>query len=142
PSLRTQLLAGKDANAPVAQKKAWQLVPALVQEVVAGPSTALAQGMVVDVFNELIRNPALRTHAEFAEVLKTSGLAADAAALPAKPTKWAQHQQVRTFNRQLLAALYPKAIPEQNKRAAAPRVLDTSSRGDVMREMGVADGGG
>jgi len=140
PSLRTQLLAGKDANAPAAQKKVWQLVPALVQEVVAGPSTALAQGMVVDVFNELIRNPALRTHAEFAEVLKTSGLAADAAALPAKPTKWAQHQQVRTFNRQLLAALYPKAITEQNKRAAAPRVIAYCSRGDVIGEIGLVYG--
>ncbi|HEV3117891.1 MAG TPA: cyclic nucleotide-binding domain-containing protein [Gemmataceae bacterium] len=137
PALCSQLLAGQDQAAPAAHKKVWQLLCAPAQDAVRDPGQAPSRAVIIRALNDLASKPALRNEAEFAEILQSSGLATEAATVPAKPTKWVQHQQVRTFNRLLLAALYPAALTRQSRASAAPQTLAYCSRGDVIGEMGL-----
>jgi Fe-S-cluster-containing hydrogenase component 2 len=137
PALCSQLLAGQDAAPAAAPRKVWQSLPPAVQDLVREGGPTSARAAVIRALNDLLTKPALRNEPELAEILQSSSLATDAASVPAKPTKWAQHQQVRTFNRLLLAAVYPAVLSRQSRASASPQTLAYCSRGDVIGEMGL-----
>ncbi len=143
---------GREPAGP--RRKLWDLLPEAVRaaagraagedpagrDEAGGPAPADRRDVLLGL-NELVKQPKLYAQADFKAAGETAALEPEAKKLPAAPKKWTQHQQVREFNRRLLAALFPGLVLPPGSAGPARILSYRSTEGPagtaVFGEIGV-----